>query len=34
MCGYFCKEFIDFKFAGETLVDFTSFFSPHDFKKV
>ena len=33
MCGYFCVVFIDFMFAGKTLIDFTSFFSPHDFKK-
>ena len=33
MCGYFCIEFIDVMLAVETLVDFTSFFSPHDFEK-
>ena len=33
MCGHFCIEFIDFMLAGETLVDFTSLFSPHDFEK-
>ena len=26
MCGYFCIGFIDFMFAGKTLVDFNSFF--------
>ena len=31
--GYFCIEFIDFMLAGETLTDYTSLFSPHDFKK-
>ena len=33
MCGYFCIKFIDFMFDGKSLVDFTSSFSPHDFKK-
>ena len=33
MCGYFCTGFIDFMFAGKTLIDFTSLFSPYDFKK-
>ena len=33
MCGYFCIGFIDFMFAGKSLVDFTSLFSPYDFKK-
>ena len=33
MCGYFCLGFIDFIFANETLVNFTSLFSPHDFEK-
>ena len=33
MCGYFCIEFIDFMFAGRSLIDFTSLFSPYDFKK-
>ena len=32
-CGYFCIRFIDFVFAGRSLIDFTSFFSPDDFKK-
>ena len=26
MCGYFCIGFIDFMFAGRSLIDFTSFF--------
>ena len=26
MCGYFCIEFIDFMFAGRSLINFTSFF--------
>ena len=33
MCGYFCIEFINNMFDGKSLTDFTSLFSPHDFKK-
>ena len=33
MCRYFCIGFIDFMFAGRSLIDFTSFVSPYDFKK-
>ena len=33
MCGYFCIGFIDFMFAGKSLIDFTSLLSPDDFKK-
>ena len=33
MCGYFGIGFIDFMLAGEELTDYTSFFSPYDFKK-
>ena len=33
MCGYFWIGFIDFMFAGKTLIDYISFFSPYDFKK-
>ena len=33
MCGYFCIGFTDFMFAGKSLIDFTSLFSPYDFKK-
>ena len=33
MCGYFCVEFIDFMFAGKSLIDFTSLLFPYDFKK-
>ena len=33
MCGYFCVGFIDFMFAGRSLIDFTGLFSPYDFKK-
>ena len=33
MCGYFCIGFVDFMFVGKKLTDFTSLFSPYDFKK-
>ena len=33
MCGYFCIGFLDFMFAGRSLTDFTSLFSPYNFKK-
>ena len=33
MRGYFCIEFINYKFDGKILIDFTSLFSPYDFKK-
>ena len=33
MSGYFCIGFINFMFAGRSLIDFTSLFSPYDFKK-
>ena len=33
MCGYFCIGFIDFMLAVKNLIDFTTFFSPHEFKK-
>ena len=33
LCGYFCIGFIDFMIAGKTLNDYTSLFSPYDFKK-
>ena len=33
MCAYFCIGFIDFMFAGKTLIDYTSFFSPNDLRK-
>ena len=34
ICGYFCIGFIDFMLAGKSLIDFTSLFSPYDFKKI
>ena len=33
MCGYFCIGFTDFMLAGKSLIDYTSLFSPYDFKK-
>ena len=33
MCGYFCIEFVDSMLAGKRLVDFSTLFPPHDFKK-
>ena len=33
MSGYFYIGFIDFMLAGKKLTDYTSLFSPHDFKK-
>ena len=33
MCGYFGIGFIDFMFAGKSLIDFTSLIFPYDFKK-
>ena len=33
MWGYFCIEFIGFILAWETLTDYTSFLSPHNFNK-
>ena len=33
MCGYFCIGLIDFMLVGKILTDFTSLFSPYDFKK-
>ena len=33
MCGYVCIGFINFVFAGKSLLDFTSLFSPYGFRK-
>ena len=33
MCGYFCIGFIEFMFAGKTLIEYTNLFSPNNFKK-
>ena len=33
MCGYFCIGFIDFTLKDKSLTDFTSLFSPTNFKR-
>ena len=33
VCGHFCIGFIGFMFENKSLIDFTSLFSPYDFKK-
>ena len=33
MCGYFCILFSDYILTNRSLIDFTSLFSPYDFKK-
>ena len=33
ICRYFCMGFINFMFAGKSLIDYTSLFSPYNFKK-
>ena len=33
MCGHFCIEFINYMLKVKTLLDYTNFFSPNDFKK-
>ena len=33
MRGYFCIGFIDFMSAGKKLTDYTSLFSPYNFKR-
>ena len=33
MCEYFCIGCIDFILGGKKLTDYTSLFSPYDFKK-
>ena len=33
MCGYYCKEFINYMLKGKTLLDYSNLVSPNDFKK-
>ena len=33
MCGYFCIGFIDFMLKGKSLLEYTNFFSPSEYKK-
>ena len=32
MCGYVCTGYIDFMLKGPSLLDYTSLFSPNDYK--
>ena len=34
MCGYFCIQFINFMFKGNSLTDFTNLFSPNNLEKM
>ena len=33
MCGYLCIGFIDFRWKGKSLLEYTSLFSPNQYKK-
>ena len=33
MCGYFCIGFIDSMLKGKSLLEYTSLFSPNEYKK-
>ena len=33
MCGFHCIAFMEYTFAGKTLLDYTNIFSPSDYKK-
>ena len=33
MCGYFCIGFINFMLKDKSLLDYTNFFSPYEYKK-
>ena len=33
LCGYFCIGLIDFMLKGQSLLDYTNFFSPNKFQK-
>ena len=33
MCGYFCIGFIDFKFKGISLLEYTNLFCPSEYEK-
>ena len=33
MCGFYCIAFIEYMLARKTLLDYTSLFSPNDYKK-
>ena len=34
MCGFYCMAFIDYLFAGKTLLDYNNLFSLNDYKKM
>ena len=33
MCGFYCFAFIEYMFAGKTLLDYTNLFSPNEYEK-
>ena len=33
MCGFYCIAFIEYMFVRKTLLDYTNFFSPNEYKK-
>ena len=33
MCIFYCIAFIEYMLAGKTLLDYTNFFSPNNYKK-
>ena len=33
VCGFYCIVFIEYMFAGKSLLDYTNLFSPNDYKK-
>ena len=33
MCGFYCIAFIEYMLSGKTLLDYTNFFSPNEYKK-
>ena len=33
ICGYFCIGFMNFMSKGKSLLEYTSLFSPHEYKK-
>ena len=33
MCGFYCIVFIEYMLSGKTLLYYTNFFSPNDYKK-
>ena len=33
MCGFYCITFIEYLLAGKTVLNYTNFFTPNDYKK-